>query len=74
MFLSVGVCVCCLMLPLCLHGLSWQRFVQLGDLVVDERTQSFFQFNVVPLQLSVVVLLIWSNQGLILPQGILTPA
>lgn len=29
---------------------------------------------VIPFQLSVVLLLIWSNQGLILPQGILTPA
>lgn len=55
-------------------SLSWQDPVQLGDLAVDERTQSFFQFNVVSLQLSVVLFLIWSNQGLILPQGILTPA
>lgn len=63
----------CLKLPLRLRCLSWQRPVQLGDLTVDERTQSFFEFIVVPLQLSVVLLLIWSNQAFVLSQSILTP-
>lgn len=70
----VRLCVQCLKLPLCLCSLSWQGSVQLRDLAVDERAQRFLQLIVVPLQLSVVLLLIWSDQGFILPQGILTPA
>lgn len=53
---------------------SWQGSVQLGDLAVDERTQSLFQFIVVPLQLSVVLLLVRSDQGFILAQRVLAPA
>lgn len=63
-----------LQLPLCLCSRSWQGSVQLGDLAVDERTQSFFQFIVVPLQLSVVLLLVRPDQGFVLAQGVLAPA
>lgn len=66
--------VSCLMLPLCLCSRNRQGPVQLRDLAVDERTQRFFEFIVVPLQLSVVLPLIGPNQSLVLSQGILAPA
>lgn len=72
--MCVCVCVLCLELQLQLSALSWQGSVQLGDLAVDERTQSLFQFIVVPLQLSLVLSLVRTNQGFILLQGIFTPA
>lgn len=56
-----------MVLPLCWWG--WQRkwSVKLRDLAVDKRKQSFFQLSVVALQLSVVFLLIWPDQRLVLP-------
>lgn len=68
------MCARRLKLPLCLGSLSWQGSVELGDLAVDEGTQGFFQLIVIPLQFPVVLLLIWSNQGFVLPQGVLAPA
>lgn len=79
MCLSVQVCpsvsasVRRLRLPLYLCSLSWHASVELRDLAVDEGTQGFFQFIVVPLQLSVVFLLVRTDQGFVLPQGIFAP-
>ncbi len=63
----------CVMVPLCWSGWQRQWSVELRDFPVDERKQSFFQFSVVPLQLSMVLLLIRTDQRLVLPQSILTP-
>lgn len=62
-----------MVLPLCWWGWQRKRSVKLRDLAVDKRKQSFFQLSVVPLQLSVVFLLIWTDQRLVLSQSILTP-
>lgn len=48
-------------------------FVKLRDLPVDEGLQRLFQSVVVPLQLSLVLFLVWSDQALVLPEGIFTP-
>lgn len=49
------------------------RCQQLGQALGKQGLQSLPQAAVVPLQLTVVLLLVWSYQGLVLPQGILTP-
>ena len=43
------------------------RFVKLGDLPVDEGLQGLFETMVVPLQLPLVLLLVWPDQTLVLP-------
>lgn len=48
--------------------------IELGDLAVNERTQSLLQFTVVPLEFPMVLLLVRSNQSLVLPQSILASA
>lgn len=63
----------CVMLPLCWCGWQRQWSIELRDFPVDKRKQGFSQFSVVPLQLSMVFLLIWTDQRLVLPQSILTP-
>lgn len=60
-------------LPLCWCGWQRQWSIELRDFPVDKGKQSFSQFSVVPLHLSVVFLLIWTDQRLVLPQSILTP-
>ena len=50
------------------------RFIKLGDLSVDERLQRLLQPVIVPLQLPLVLFLVWTNQALIFPQGIFTPS
>lgn len=49
------------------------RFIKLRDLSVDEGLQRLLQPVVIPLQLPLVLLLVWTNQALILTQGIFTP-
>lgn len=49
------------------------RFVELGDLPVDEGLQRLLQAVVVPLQLPLVLFLVRTNQALILTQGVFTP-
>lgn len=49
------------------------RRQQLGQALGEQGLQSLPQATVVPLQLSVVLLLVWPYQGLVLPQGVLTP-
>lgn len=48
-------------------------FVKLRDLSVDERLQRLLQSVIIPLQLSLVLLLVWTDQALVLPQSIFTP-
>lgn len=48
-------------------------FIKLWDLPVDERLQRLLQPMIVPLQLPLVLLLVWTNQALVLAQGIFTP-
>lgn len=63
----------CVALPLCWCGRQRQRSIELRNFPVDKGKQSFSQFSVVPLHLSMVFLLIWTDQRLVLPQSILTP-
>lgn len=49
------------------------RCQRLGQALGEEGLQSLPQATVVPLQLAVVLLLVWPYQRLVLPQGVLTP-
>lgn len=49
------------------------RFVELRDLPVDERLQRLLQPVVVPLQLPLVLLLVRTDQALVLTQRVFTP-
>lgn len=48
------------------------RFIKLRDLSVDEGLQRLLQPVVIPLQLPLVLFLVWTNQTFVLTQGILT--
>lgn len=48
------------------------RFIKLRDLSVDEGLQCLLQPVIIPLQLPLVLLLVWTDQALILTQGIFT--
>jgi len=58
-------------LPVCVDLQDW--FVQLRYLPVDERLQRLLQAMVVPLQLPLVLLLVRTNQTLVLAQRVLAP-
>lgn len=50
------------------------RLVELRDLPVDEGLQRLLQAVVVTLQLPLVLLLVRTNQTLVLAEGVFTPA